>query len=161
MFSELSDRVLKHICQQMGIKINSDFNIVNSKSYTLYKRQLQQRLMAALNDPAIDAFAPLIQCIQIDHAMGLAILRDKHFKAVLLQKRPLLVPHWILGIPECQSTLMHDILTDCDYRNSLTREEFDYLKRNYPQLNEFIIDQQLPPPTASRTDLDNSYSMIA
>jgi hypothetical protein len=147
MLDHLPMKVLEYLYDFIETpKVSWDFALVNSKTYESYKNYMQKKIQEFLEDSS--HFYKLLDCVISDQIVGLAILKDPDCKAILINKRAKELPHWIINIPECQPGLSTFLLLDNDYRNSLTRDEYEYLLNNYPDLKAFAMERQLSTPTA-------------
>lgn len=148
MFQRLPNDLLEIISQNIDIKTRRNFILINTTCYLTYYKMLQTKLLNILNQSNGYQYLNLLDCIVNDAVIGYAILKDSECKRIILEKlkRSDDEPSWIISLPECQPELITFILADKDYRDSLTQDEFDYLIRNYPELNTFVQKYQIPSP---------------
>lgn len=93
--------------------------------------EMQRRLFKVLQNPSPNAFCQFLDCITVDEKTGYAILFDSTCKDILINKRPKMLPHWILSVAQAQPNLLQPILEDDDYLESLSFSEINFLLKNH------------------------------
>ena len=151
----LPDELLKKLSDFLTLKNEVSFSFINRNQREQFNQNLNSRLNTLLNKNEKIFFSHLLAFVQQDEKDGLAILKDPFCKNILIEKRPKQLPHWMLGIAECQPVLMRFVLNDNDYKNSLNPEEFEYLVQNYPPIKAFVENHQIAPPSADASLLDD------
>ena len=142
MFSKLPNEILEIICSYLNVKEERNLGLFFENVENVRKNNLITRARKILNSPEQVIFCYLLQCIIESEKDGLAILQNEYCKNILLTQKSKSLPHWILGIGECQPHLLEFIMEDTDYRNSLTKLETEYFITNYEKL--------LPPKLAAK-----------
>lgn len=148
---------MRNIPAQMVHKLYVALNLsVSAGAFSLRKTTVtgkeRLRLMTALQESSIHCqnphalYAVFLECISEDKATGQFLLSTQLVKEILVKYRPLELPHWLLGLAECQSELVPIVLSDDEYRNSLSKREFSYLCRNYSDIAAEVKTQKIPPP---------------
>ena len=61
----------------------------------------------------------------------------------------------MLGLAECQPDLVVFTFKDEDYKKSLSPDEFDFLVRNYPELDTLVKEAQITAPEP-KNEMDSS-----
>lgn len=151
MFDRLPEELLKELSDFLNLKHEVSFSLINRKFNEQFRLNLLRRLDAILSKNEKVFFSHLLHFVQKNEKDGLAILKDPFCKNILIEERPKQLPHWMLGIAECQPVLMPFLLNDNDYKNSLSPEEFEYLMQNYSAIKVFVEKHQITPPIAIDT----------
>ncbi|WP_454782323.1 hypothetical protein [Legionella sp. WA2022007384] len=134
MFSKLPNEILEIICSYLNVKEERNLGLFFKNVENVRKEQLMRRAKKILNGSEQVVFCHLLQCIIESEKDGLAILQNERCKNILLNQKSKSLPHWILGIGECQPNLLEFIMEDTDYRNSLTKLETEHFITNYEKL---------------------------
>ncbi|WP_454784631.1 hypothetical protein [Legionella sp. WA2024007413] len=134
MFSNLPNEILEIICSYLNVKEERNLSLFFKNVENVRKYTLENRLARVLNGSEPVIFCYLLQCIIENEKTGLAILQNEYCKNILITQKSKSLPHWILGIGECQPRLLEFIMEDKDYRNSLTKLETEYVITHYEKL---------------------------
>ena len=155
MLDSLPNELLFKLYDYLGIKDKCKFASVSTLMNRIHQDRMQSRLAAVLAKPTPNQFIQLLTCIKDNVYDGLAILQDETCKKTLLEKRPKELPHWMLGLAECKPDLLVFTLKDEDYKKSLSPDEFDFLVRNYPELDTLVKEAQITAPEP-KNEMDSS-----
>ena len=147
MFDKLPMELIFKICSYFDVKEEYEFSFTSQLAKTIHQERMKSRLAVILANPTSDQFIQFLTCIQDNAQDGLAILLDETCKKTLLEKRPKTLPHWMLGLAECQRDLVAILLKIEDYKNSLSPAEFRYLVRNYSDLEVLVKDNNIAEPS--------------
>lgn len=147
MFDKLPMELIFKICSYFDVKEEYEFSFTSHLAKTIHQERMKSRLAVILANPTSDQFIQFLTCIQDNAQDGLAILLDETCKKTLLEKRPKTLPHWMLGLAECQRDLVAILLKIEDYKNSLSPAEFRYLVRNYSDLEALVKDNNIAEPS--------------
>ncbi|STX44864.1 Uncharacterised protein [Legionella donaldsonii] len=151
MFDSLPTELIVKICTCLGVKDDYEFSFTSKLAKELHQQRMQSRLATILAKPTTNQFIQFLNCIQDNAEDGLAILLDETCKKTLLEKRPKTLPHWMLGLAECQRDLVAILLKHDDYKNSLSPTEFRYLVRNYSDLATLVKNNNIAEPPEALT----------
>ncbi|WP_019215450.1 F-box protein [Legionella tunisiensis] len=146
MFDSLPVELIVKIFSYLDVKAEYEFSFSSPLTREIYKARLQSRLATVLATPTTNQFIQFLTCIQDNAQDGLAILLDETCKKILLEKRPKILPHWMLSLAECQIDLVAILLEKDDYKNSLSPSEFRYLVRNYSVLETLVKEKNIAEP---------------
>jgi hypothetical protein len=140
MINNLSIESLRKLCDSLEIDISNEQLILPSQlSELASKERIQSRIIATLNTPNPKNFSQLLNHILNTPEDAMMILEDKCCQNILIVHRPDYLPHWLLSLMEYQFDLALHLLQIDEYRNSLKRNEFIYLRENYPAVQELAI----------------------
>ncbi|KTC65049.1 Uncharacterised protein (plasmid) [Legionella adelaidensis] len=123
---------------------------------TYSEQRVRSRLDSILNSTSDKLFAKLLSFISMNEDDSLAIMQDDTCKNILLTKRPTCLPHWIISLGISQPHVIPFLLKDDEYKNSLSPAEFDYLLENVPGLKEFVMRDNIVPPSDEHESTETS-----
>lgn len=107
------------------------------------------------------SFAELIRKIGEDSDFLGEVLQHDHLKRVLINDRPLELPHWILGFADSNMEGVKKLLKDDAFRQSLPKEVFACLTRLYPEITVFVRHEKLDcsdlPESRYPEEVDSSH----
>lgn len=90
--------------------------------------------------------------------VGIAILKNEHCKKILINEKSDCLPHWLLGLAESNKELILYALNDEQYKNSLSKQEFDALINNNSYVSDFVTKNNITPPLSSSSE--DNFSVI-
>ncbi|MCP0913351.1 hypothetical protein NKV53_03090 [Legionella sp. 27cVA30] len=149
LFSQLPTEIIQLFMQYTCIRDEKRSSGISSFFLSTHRENSTERLSRIKSNEL--NFNLLLSHIIANEKDGFAILHDKECMNILIEQTPKNLPHWILGLAECQPNLVYFLLWVPAYKNLLTLEEFRHLQ-SYESFGKFIISNGILPPESELTD---------
>lgn len=145
-FNNLSIGSLQKLFNSLQIDIPNEQLLLPSK-HTELAQCIQSYINTASNTPNSHLFIQLLTHIVNNPEDAIEIVQDEICQNILIENRPNDMPHWLLGLMDCQQNLALHLLKIDTYRNSLTLDEFTFLRENYPAVQDLAVKNSIAEPT--------------